>query len=46
MKSKWVVTDTSTWRKEHRLSGSQASFARPSSSGGDGCSSMEMKMYE
>ena len=47
MKSKGVVTDTSTLRREHHLSeGSQASAARPSGSGGDGCSSMEIKTYE
>lgn len=47
MKSKGLVTDTFTLRKEHHLSdGSQASSARPSGSGGGGCSSMEMKMYE
>jgi hypothetical protein len=43
---KGVVTDTSTLRKEHHLSGSKASSARPSGSGAGGCSGMEMKMYE
>jgi mevalonate kinase len=47
MKSKGVVTDTSTLQKEYHLSeGSQAWSARPSGSGGGGCSSMEMKMCE
>jgi len=47
MKSKGVVTDTSTLQKEHHLAeGSQASSARPSGSGGGGCHSVEMEMYE
>jgi mevalonate kinase len=47
MKSRGAVTDTSTLQKEHHLAkGSQASSARPSGSGGGGCRSVEMEIYE